>query len=310
MVSIFKKFIIRCGHCKNLANDYYSLGQAMEAAKPKNVVVAKVNCVDQQNICSQYGAQGYPTIKFFAKGTAEDYQGGRSVEDFIEFLNKKTNARLLIKKTPTAVVDLTPSNFDSIALDNSKDVLVEFYAPWCGHCKSLAPKYEILAKAFASESGVVIAKVDADKHRSLGERFGVQGFPTLKFFAKGDKTPKDFNRGSEQEMLDSVNQLAGTHREINGRLNDKAGRVSELDELAKKYSDASEEERKSLLEKAKKNTDKNAHYYVKAMTKISEQGKSYAEKEAGRLGRIIENGSTSAQMLDDFQVRKNILSAF
>jgi protein disulfide-isomerase A6 len=65
-------------------------------------------------------------------------------------------------------VVLTPTNFDKVLLDTSKDVLVEFYAPWCGHCKSLV--YEKVAAAYKAEKDVVVAKVDADAHSGLGER--------------------------------------------------------------------------------------------------------------------------------------------
>ena len=59
----------------------------------------------------------------------------------------------------------------------------------CGHCKNLAPAYEEVGKAFESVDNVLIAKVDADSERDLGGRFGVKGFPTLKFFPKGTTEP-------------------------------------------------------------------------------------------------------------------------
>ena len=54
-----------------------------------------------------------------------------------------------------------------------------------GHCKSLAPVYEKLARAFAGETSVVIANVDADSEKSLGESYGVSGYPTIKLFPAG-----------------------------------------------------------------------------------------------------------------------------
>jgi thioredoxin-like negative regulator of GroEL len=55
---------------------------------------------------------------------------------------------------PSFVVDLTPSNFDKIVLNKKDNVLVEFYAPWCGHCKSLTPIYEQLSRVFENEEEV------------------------------------------------------------------------------------------------------------------------------------------------------------
>jgi len=60
----------------------------------------------------------------------------------------------------------------------------------CGHCKRLAPTYEQLGEAFA-KTDVIIAKVDADADKALGSRFGVQGFPTLKYFPKGSTSAEE-----------------------------------------------------------------------------------------------------------------------
>jgi len=103
----------------------------------------------------------------------------------------------------SSVLDLIPSNFDRVVFESNKPALVEFFAPWCGHCKSLAPVYEELAAKFASVADQVsIAKVDADEHKSLGKKFGVQGFPTLKWFdGKKGSTPEDYNGGRDLESL-------------------------------------------------------------------------------------------------------------
>lgn len=101
----------------------------------------------------------------------------------------------------SAVLDLIPSNFENVVLKSGKPTLVEFFAPWCGHCKSLAPVYEELAASYATAKDVQIAKVDADAERDLGRKYGVQGFPTLKWFdGKSDK-PVDYEGGRDLESL-------------------------------------------------------------------------------------------------------------
>ena len=99
------------------------------------------------------------------------------------------------------VIDLIPSNFDKFAF-SGKPALVEFFAPWCGHCKNLVPIYEKLAQDFAfAKDKVTIAKVDADAEKSLGKRFGIQGFPTIKYFDGKSETPEDYNGGRDIDSL-------------------------------------------------------------------------------------------------------------
>jgi len=91
-------------------------------------------------------------------------------------------------------------NFESLVNDNTKDVLVEFYAPWCGHCQKLAPIYEKLGQKFSKIDSIVIAKMDATAN-AVPEGISVRGFPTLFFFPAGDKTPVPYNGNRELDDL-------------------------------------------------------------------------------------------------------------
>jgi len=77
--------------------------------------------------------------------------------------------------------------FDEIVLDRTKNVLVEFYAPWCGHCKNLEPTYKSVGEHFANHPNVIIAKMDGTAN-FVDPSYKVEGFPTIKFFPAGDKT--------------------------------------------------------------------------------------------------------------------------
>ncbi|KAI9319981.1 thioredoxin-like protein [Dichotomocladium elegans] len=81
------------------------------------------------------------------------------------------------------VIDLDESNFASNVLDQDL-MLVEFYAPWCGHCKALAPEYEVAATEL--KDTVKLGKVDCTTNQDLCTEYGVRGFPTLKVFRNGN----------------------------------------------------------------------------------------------------------------------------
>ena len=80
----------------------------------------------------------------------------------------------------SSVIQLTDNSFQSIVVKSPTPVLVEFYAPWCGHCKSLAPEYNKVAKAM---KGIMkVGAIDLDKYKTVGGPYGIKGFPTIKLF--------------------------------------------------------------------------------------------------------------------------------
>ena len=91
-----------------------------------------------------------------------------------------------------AVIELTDANFNALVMESTDHWLVEFYAPWCGHCKALAPEWEEAAKQL--KGNVKLGAVDATVHQSLASQYQIKGFPTIKIFSAGkNKKAQDYN---------------------------------------------------------------------------------------------------------------------
>eukprot|EP00741_Cyanophora_paradoxa_P006733 tig00001038_g6513.t1 len=306
-----------CGHCKALAPEYEVVGDAF--AKVPEVLVAKVDADQHKELASRFNIQGFPTLKWFPKGSTEpeEYNGGRSADDIINFINQKAGTRAKVKAATSFVPALTPADFDSVVLDKTKDVMVEFYAPWCGHCKRLAPDYEKVAETYKDESSVVVAKVDADAHRSLAERFDVKGYPTLVWFPKDNKEGVKYEGGRDPEaFVEFINKNAGTHRVLGGGLSADAGRIEELDTLAKDYVKEAADSRAKLREQATKlaagqgDKQSSADYYLKVMKSIDEKGDAYPKTEKARLEKMLNGKALNGVKATEFQKKVNVLSAF
>jgi len=196
-----------CGHCRSLAPEYQKAAKALKGV----VGVGAVDCDAETNkqLCGQYGVQGFPTIKVFGanKKKPSDYQGQRTASGIVEtavrtakdLINDRLGGKSGSGKSSGGgssddVIELTEANFDKLVMKSDDMWLVEFFAPWCGHCKNLAPHWKSAAKELKGK--VKLGAVDATVHQALAGRYGIQGYPTIKYFKAGKKgSPEDYDGG-------------------------------------------------------------------------------------------------------------------
>lgn len=134
------------------------------------------------------------------------------IEQFVtDFFANKVKPHLLSQDVPAdwdaqPVKVLVGKNFEQVARDKSKTVLVEFYAPWCGHCKQLAPIYDQLGEKFKDSTEFVIAKMDSTLNEL--EDIKIQSFPTIKLFPKDSDEVIDYNG---ERTLEAMAQFVESH---------------------------------------------------------------------------------------------------
>ncbi|CAJ0941310.1 unnamed protein product [Ranitomeya imitator] len=125
-------------------------------------------------------------------GAAQRWNGDRPWDLYLMYI------RIVQRSTGSKkeVIELTDDNFDRLVLNGDDVWLVEFFAPWCGHCKNLEPEWAAAASEVAEQTKgkVKLGAVDATVHQGLASRYGIRGFPTIKIFPKGEE-PIDYEGG-------------------------------------------------------------------------------------------------------------------
>ena len=97
------------------------------------------------------------------------------------------------------MIELDNSNFDDVVNQEGSVVLVEFFAPWCGHCKALKPAWREAARKLKGVVKVAALDANEDKNRGIASRYGIRGFPTIKIFKNGK--PSDYNGGRDAQSI-------------------------------------------------------------------------------------------------------------
>eukprot|EP00127_Corallochytrium_limacisporum_P005752 Clim_evm131s210 gene=Clim_evmTU131s210 len=199
-----------CGHCKKLAPAWEELATEL---KGEGIKVAKVDGTVEKSSKTAFGIKGFPSLYLVQDGKMTKYAGARTVQDLAKFARAgnsgsataipnlkdiaegkvappeppKEEKKEPVRTGPSDVVELTDANFEDKTQASTGATtgkwFVEFYAPWCGHCKKLAPVWEEVATALKGE--INVAKVDCDANTATRNRFGIRGFPTLYMIDNG-----------------------------------------------------------------------------------------------------------------------------
>ena len=121
------------------------------------------------------------------------------------------------------LIHVTDAEFQEKVIDSQLPVVVDFWAPWCGPCRMIAPVLEEVAEAY--EDKIVIAKVNTDENPQWAMDFGVQGIPTLLFIANGEVKDHQVGAGPApalktrvSEFLDGVRAPLGVNESGNGKV--------------------------------------------------------------------------------------------
>ncbi|MGA9046001.1 thioredoxin [Sulfuricurvum sp.] len=100
-------------------------------------------------------------------------------------------------------VELTVSNFDEVTKEGVS--LVDFWAPWCGPCRMIAPVIEELAAEYEGKAN--ICKVNTDEEQDIAVKYGIRSIPTILFFKNGEVVEQMVGAASKQAFADKINAL-------------------------------------------------------------------------------------------------------
>jgi len=225
-----------CGPCQQLAPQWRNLAKLVD--KYPHVHVAKVDCIQEEGLCSKLGVQSYPTIRMYPL----DSVGHTRYQPYSQYHRDTQSLHQWVQTNlPSNVENLTPYSFEHKVLSTSNPWLVEFYAPWCGHCTRFAPEYEQVALAMKGK--VKVGKVNCDKYKGMCNKAAITGYPTIRFY-----------RGQEKGgMQDYYSQ------DIKEREMDKIARV--VEQLIKKSQDMEDQHNSNIIVEQKQEVvDENEEY--------------------------------------------------
>lgn len=173
---------------------------------------------------------------------------------------------------------------------------------------------------FADEPNVNIVSVDADAHKSLATRFGVQGFPTLKYLPPGGGAAEDYGGGRDlADLVAFINAKAGTDVSADGSTGPRGGLLPAVHDALAGFTAADKDAQAGKVAAAEEvvraegaGAEEKWVTYAKVASRVMDGGAVWIAKEKGRLAAMIKNNKDhlTPKQVRDFQIKLNVVSAF
>ncbi|KAH7930318.1 thioredoxin-like protein [Leucogyrophana mollusca] len=213
-----------CGHCRKFEPTWMKLVEEFEKPGGPKIHLAQVNCALNGDLCSENGVTGYPQMNLYQDGKyQETFKDSRDFDILLDYLVAHAGHTDVPPPTSSAAPEAAPTptlpteplhvqisraeanpSGDVVSLSEKSfpdfigrgPAFVKFFAPWCGHCKKLAPVWKQLGRHMKGKLN--IAEVNCDEQKSLCSSQGVTGYPMLFYYAHGAKSEYTGTRKYDQ----------------------------------------------------------------------------------------------------------------
>lgn len=176
------------------------LGDDLGVQEDKLPLILLVNPKNEKKYRFNYQKVNSNTVRKFLS----DYGSGKA-ELFIK------SQSIPEYQMPGQALVVVGRTFEKIVMDPTKDVLIEFYAPWCGHCKKLEPIYNQLASVLQDNPNLVIAKIDSTANEFNTDLFEVKGYPTIFFLPASNKNKPILYTRTSDDSVETFTEFIKKH---------------------------------------------------------------------------------------------------
>ena len=292
-----------CPHCFAMSDEFWQASEVFEG----KVNFCAIDCIAHKGLCvEKFGIEKYPSVALFEKNsmTPIPYENAMVAQDFAKFIEERTN--ITGTKIPKYFYEISPSNFEYWKT-SKKCAFAIYYSSVFPHHKRFLFEARRAAEIFEDEENVTLGIIRCDKYRELCRKVRDDGYPVATRFTYGQEVP--FNDiALSNFVVSDINDNCGTHRKMDGTIEDDIGVVPEAEKYVELFMKGDEAQKKEAIEKVK--SINGAAYYAKVMERINKEGNDKVRETMHKMEKMMLNRSVSRKNRDIIKKNYNVFRVF